>query len=287
MRVASEPSLPDVLSRLWGGRVYILAGLAAGLLAAAALYALAVPRYEARMIVGPADPQSRAEHAAASVYVDAGLTDPVFMRRAASSGGAGDGRQDFLRFAHTVRGASVARAVFEDPEMRAGMREDIRFRGPLSVFSTVPQTQSQTYLSRHIALVPLGASPYRELRYTHPDPVFAETFLARVHAAADQAIRADVLDRSAARLRYLREALGQAGTPDQRKLLVGMMVEEERVQMLARIDPPYAAAVVEAPYVTARPVWPDSLLWFSLFALSGALVGAFVYAVRLQFVRSA
>ena len=126
----------------------------------------------------------------------------------------------------------------------------------------------------------LGTTPLRRISYKHPDPVFAASFLRKIHLVADQLIRRDRRRQSQSRIDYLQDTLQKTVNPDHRKGIANLLMQQEHIQMLANLDEPYAAIVVEPPTSTPKPVWPDKPLLFAAFACMGALVGYMVRKAR-------
>ena len=110
--------------------------------------------------------------------------------------------------------------------------------------------------------------------------VFAAAFLRKVHLVADQLIRRDRRQQSQSRINYLQNTLQKTANPDHRRGIADLLMQQEHIQMLANLDEPYAAIVVEPPSSTPQPVWPDKTLLFGVFALLGGATGYFVRMLR-------
>jgi hypothetical protein len=92
---------------------------------------------------------------------------------------------------------------------------------------------------------------------SHPDPEFALMLLRTVYSEADELLREQALVSSRERRNYIYEKLGEARLLDSRQALISILTSEERKAMLLESELPYAARIVEAPYVSTRPIEPN------------------------------
>ncbi len=269
-----EKTLADVLSDLWQARIYLALGaLLAGVIALGFI-GLAVPHTRATMIVAPADVMQAPDVSNAVGGSDAPMIQLLAQRIGGSMQSPG-----FVRFEHVYNGASVAGILLQDERVRQGLAQDRAF-----VFSAknrgMDAARLADYIDRKVRLEPVKASSLRRMSYWHPDAAFARYFLARLHATADDLIRQAVVKDVGARTAYLQQAILEARNPEHRRSLTALLMEQERLLMLASTPQPYAASVVEPPAAFYKAEWPDAKLIFPIFMLVGAFLGFVMYGLR-------
>ncbi len=269
----AEPSLADVVVMLWARRLWVGGGAVVGAALAFLTILLCVPRYHAEMLVSPAAQIVRAGSAALAGEYDYAVLPYVAkpMDQSASA--------DFVRFEKIVTGRAVAEILFRSAKIREGVARDRRFRFEGGAGVASPAALAD-YLARTVRVDPVGATDLRRISYEHPEPGFAEFLLASLHAAADGTIRDQARRQAAERRDYLETAMASNPNPDHRRALTTLLMREEEVAMMIAMDQPYAAALAEAPAASARPVWPRRALFFPVFVLVGAILGAAVGRAR-------
>ena len=265
----AEPTLADVFKSVWAARIPVLFFALVFAFAGLMLAALSTPLYRASVIVAPADGYALGDYAS-SVTTGEALEIPFWRPREA------DGvSTDFHRFVFTVKGTAAAAILLKDPSVLSGIARDGRWAGSAEDWSA---EELSDYLTRKVKVEHLGATPLRRISYHHPDPAFAAAFLRKIHLVADQLIRRDRRKQSESRIAYLQATLQKTLNPDHRRGIADLLMQQEHIQMLANLDEPYAAIIVEPPAATPRPVWPNTPLIVFVFALVGGAVG---YAVRV------
>ena len=267
-----EPTLGDVLADLWHARRAVFKGAAAGVVLAFVLILLSVPAYRAQILLSPASTMNGAEQSSLMANDNLYALRYVLQR-------VGVGSSDFTRFESTYAGPSVARLLLADPKIAAGLRHDRAFRWDRGRRFADPARLAD-YLSHRVRLESVGTGGLKRLTYWHADPAFAAYFVGRVHAATDLIIRNAIRNDASQRVDYLSRAIDGTMNPENRKALTTLLMEQERLRMLASIDQPYAAAVIEPPAAAFRSGWPDRALWLVFGALIGALAGYVLHAFR-------
>jgi uncharacterized protein involved in exopolysaccharide biosynthesis len=96
-------------------------------------------------------------------------------------------------------------------------------------------------------------SPLYEVKLSHKDPQVALRILSTTYREADELVREQDLSETRDRVAYLQGQLNSATSNDARTSMVTLMVTEQRRLMLLRSSQPYAAKIVEAPFVSDRP----------------------------------
>lgn len=264
-------SLGDILADIWQARFYMLCGVLAGCLCAAAFMVMAVPQTRVAMLIAPANPLND---------TGAGLAgDKNFavLRFIAQRAGV-DNSSGFARFENIYDGVSVARILLQDPKIPAIVEADRRF-----VFQRPREAMSAEkladYIGRHVRLEQTGASSFHDVVYWHRDAAAAEYFVTRLHAITDELIRRSIQDDAAQRIAYLNMKIQDSPHPDHRRALTDLLLEQERLLMLTSIDQPYAAKVIEPAARYYKPQWPNGFVLFFAFGCVGAFLGFVLYGV--------
>lgn len=269
----TNPTLADFIKDIWDAKISILLFVVIFLVFAAIALLAITPRYRATMIVAPADGYALGDYAS-SVSEGESLNIPFW--RPQEAGGVST---DFHRFVYTIKGPAAAAILLKDSAVLAGIARDGSFSKKADKWSA---EELSAYLEKNIKVQVLGTTPLRKISYHHPDPVFASEFLRKIHLVADQLIRRDRRRQSESRIRYLKETLQKTLNPDHRRGIADLLMQQEHIQMLANLDEPYAAIVVEPPSSTPRAVWPDKALFFFIFALIGGALGYGLHHYRAQ-----
>jgi hypothetical protein len=257
-----EESLGDFLYALWQARRHIVLFSLVFLALSFLLTLMATPLYRASMIVAPADGYALGDYASSVADQDS-LAIPFWRPREA------DGvSTDFHRFTYTMKGPAVAAILLKDNAVLSGIARDKAFSKASGDWTA---EELSAYLEKTVRIQNLGATPLRKILYTHPDPAFASSFLRKIHLVSDQLIRRDRRRQSESRIRYLQETLQKTLNPDHRRGIASLLMQQEHIQMLANLDEPYAAIIVEPASAIPRPVWPNKWLICALgFFLGGA-----------------
>ena len=266
-----DPTLGDLLRSVWAARLFVFGGVLLGLIGAGLYVFFVTPTYKAVMVVAPADGYALGDYAS-SLSADRSLTLPFWRPSEPDHVST-----DFYRFVYTARGPSVASILLKDKTVLAGIRKDAFWLKSAKSWS--PEELSD-YLEKHVEVSRLGATPLRIISYKHPDPAFAVSLLRKLHLVADQLIRRDRRRQSQARIDYLQGVLAKTAHPDHRRGITNLLMQQEHIQMLANLDEPYAAILVEPPAAGPRPYWPKKIYLFSGLILLGAFLGYALWSVR-------
>lgn len=265
----TDLTLFDLMRDIRAARRHVLVGALAGAALAAILVFSLPSYYRAVMIIAPADGYALGDYASAQGGT-AGTYDKIvslpFWRPMEPEGIS----TDFYRFVQTVRGPAVADILRKDETIRAALPDK----------ATQAASALSHYMARRVDIQPVGATPLRRISYHHPDPDFAAAFLRKAHLVADQMIRRDRRRMAQARIDYLSASLERMVNPDHRRIITGLLMQQEHILMLANLDEPYAAIVVEPAFASAKPVWPDKAMSIAGLALIGAMLGYFYMLVR-------
>lgn len=272
-----EPTLADLVTHLWRARAAVVVGGLAGCALAALFLFFAIPHYRVTMLVVPVERGMRAD-VKNFLPDNPGVALEYALQYMTGSVSALESTE-FSRFEHILRGRSVAAALLDDPAIADGLRAMRRF-----VFMSGPRIGTAddmaAVLDRHVHVMPVGNTSLRRIAFDHPDPGFAINMLHRLYVRGDSLIRADAAGRSALRVEYLHGMLEKTTHPDHRRALAALLMEQEHVLMMLRMDEPFSAMIAEPPAASARPWWPRRSLVFTGFAFAGALAGFAIFGMR-------
>jgi len=260
-----------VLREIWAAKVFLLVGLCVGLLAGACFSVLAVPKVEARMMIGPAQPMDASMK---SQFQDGQNSYVIGAER----DGSGEMVSNFTRFKAMMRGVSVARFLLRDARIVEGVKADRSFvfergQGDLSA------TDLAAYIGKHVSFDRFGESALKEMVYRHADRKFAAYFVQQIHRVTDQLIRAELRNQVDERVAYLERVIAKTNNPEQRRIITNLLLEQERARMMVSMDAPVAASVIEPVAAGARVVWPNAGLVYGGLGLVGLLLGYVVFGL--------
>ncbi len=269
----AQPDFRDLLADIWADRKIILMASLAGLLIALSFIALARPQYEGQMLLVPANPMNGAE--TSSMLADENVYALRYLAQRLGSSAV----SDFERFKSTFAGPSVAKKLLNDKAILKGLAVDRAFVFSAPLDQPSPEMLSR-YLQKRVKLEPISGSQVSALSYFHENPAFARYMIAAIHAAADHLIRDSVRQDSTARIEYLQKAIFETNNPEHRRALTTLLLEQERLKMLASIEQPYAAAIIEPAATSDKPAWPDFYMVIGGLMMTGAFAGYLVHALR-------
>lgn len=261
-----EPALADIIHELWRARLFLLAGIFAGLLGGAVFLALAVPQYRGAMLVSPTTRSGTPDISAlfpnnASFAMD-------YVRQ---SFGPGDS-SDFMRFETILREPSVARLLLEDERIGAALEKAKRFTFETTATADTPEKLS-AWLQDNVRTEPVGETRLKRIAILHPDRDFAVYLLQRLYALSDGIIRGEMEDRTEKRIAYLKTTLDRTSHPEHRRILTQLLMDQEQISMILAVNEPFAASVAEPPSSSPRPWWPRRPVVLAIFTLAGMAAG--------------
>jgi len=274
----------DLLREMWQGRLFLLCGMVIGLLAAAAFMFMVVGKYEARILVVPADPmQAQIQTQMRSQGGGAGGVGNAYVFAVDGLNAGGDyhdaegvGVTHFMQFEAMIRGQSVARLLLRDDKIKNGVQKDHDFivhkaDGALNAALLAD------YVAEHVTFDAIGETPLRALVYRHADGDFAAYFLQQLHRVTDQLIRAEARARNDERIAYLERVIARSVDAEQRRVITNLLLEQERHKMMLSMDAAIAARVIEAASVSADIRWPNAAFVYVAFSLIGVVFGYVVF----------
>jgi hypothetical protein len=278
----------------WSWLVLILAGIGAYL----GIQTLreATPVYQAAMVVQPAEGSEGISNSVAQVSSALGIN--VSGR---SAGGTTFGRLQVLLHSVTLArrlqgehqllqrvygGQWDAKLEVWKPPTGASFERNQRIRRFLGLPGWLPPNVEDlaNFLRGNIEIKESDSEGFFEVTVRSADPAFAELLLKEAYFSADEITREQDLIESERRREYIQRELLAVGLLDSRQALIGLLTAEERKAMLLKSDLPYAARIIEPPYVSTRPEEPDvrfSILFPALlWGVGGLVLITFVALLR-------
>ena len=127
--------------------------------------------------------------------------------------------------------------------------------------------------------------PFWEVRVSGANRENALRLLTIAYSEADELLRQQDRVESQQRRRYLETQLGGLTNVDVRQALIGLMSSEQRRAMMLESNLPYAARIIEPPYVSSLPEEPNVKLAIALPAIGIVGLGLLVITAIALFRR--
>ncbi len=128
-------------------------------------------------------------------------------------------------------------------------------------------------------------SPFKAVTVRHRDRDFALRMLKTAYWAADELLREQDRIEVERRRAYIESQLARTTLVDSRAALIALLAGEERRAMLLNSDLPYAARVIEPPRVSAQPREPSVARLVGLPVVVAGVLGFVVVSVIAAFRR--
>ena len=268
-QVTAEKTLFDVLRDLWRGKFYMVVFAIIMLALAFIFMSFAQNFYRAEMVIAPASHMGQGSGINKNSSEGTIQVQPISLQSNAA----------FMRFENIYDGVSVAKILVNDKKIIDALKFDRNFEFSKAGNDWNTSNLSE-YLNRRVKLESLSGTPLQKLTYLHPNKDFAAYMISRIHELSDKIIRGQILAQVNGRIKYLNKSLSVTNNPEHRRNLTALLMEQERIKMLASIDQPYAATVIEPPYILSKPSWPDPYVIYPVFLFVGLLLGFVVYGIR-------
>jgi hypothetical protein len=260
----SSISLSDLAAEIWGGRWIVLAATIIGMLYGAYDVNSKGARYVAVVQVAPAETDAGGAFSGAPGA--SGLLSGLI-------GGSSAAVPNFAQFLNALNSVGVAEVLDKKYDMicqvyrgqcdlkthtwkeRTGLEP--WFRGLLARIGRLPSPNgARTAID--LAAYDEGAVEKEEsktnslvkLRYTHDNPKFAAYYLSLLVKTTNDYVRGQHRETQRTYVKYITEAISKNTNVDQRQILDQLLLQEERQLMMAEVDAPYAASVLDGPTVT-------------------------------------
>jgi len=299
---SEDLTLAEIASRLWAGKLWLVAGIVLGLIAAVFYLNRATFFYTASMKVTAAPSSQGASPGRGSLGGLASL--------AGVSLGSSAGASPFDMYLETLTSEDVARRLAADQKIMrtifasdwdaegnrwreppAGLRARLS-RGvketlgiPVKEWRRPDERELAGFLGGHLAIQRDTRSSVVGVSLDYPDPRFAKELLSAVSREADRRIRESVLSRSRSYGDYLERKLPTVTIAEQRVALVDTLSEQEKAIMMASSSAPFAATVISGPVVSSMPTRPSGSMVVLAFLVVGLVAGAIVATINWGGVR--
>lgn len=142
-----------------------------------------------------------------------------------------------------------------------------------------------SYIGGSFKLEGVDGTGFVDVAYKHRDPDVALRFLNLVYSEADELLREQDRIESRKRRAYIEQQLQGARVLDTRQALIGLLANEERSAMLLESDLPYAARIIDPPFVSSNPTEPALKLVFGVPFFLAAAVGFLLITLVAVFRR--
>ena len=217
------------------------------------------------------------------------------LQLAMGTGGGAANNETFERLKLVMSSITLARELDEKYDLLRRVyanRWDVeqqRWR-PLSdsdislqekVFSHLNVTNNHTpsveklakYVGGKVQFEQIKKSDFWRVRVEDVDGDAALELLNNVYWTADELLREQDREQVRARQAYLRSRVDDAQITEIRRALIAAMMSEERTAMLLEGGLPYAAKVIEPPFLSENLTQPNLVLLIVMPAASGVLLG--------------
>jgi hypothetical protein len=298
---AETIDLARVASAMWRHRWMAVVMLAIALLGGILYLNRATYRYEASVILTPAEQTSALstdglQNLSAIVGVELSPqsgTGFALFREAAESlpvaqALARDERIMTTVFAH-MRDKETG--AWREPESLAGNLRKLLRRvsgAPVAEFRPPGAEELQIFLRRSVAISPDRRRAMTVVRFEHPDPEFARYLVGRLIDESDDFLRAKSLARSTDYVAYLEARLGQVQIAEHRGALAQALSSYEMMRMMASSEVPFTAEPFGEIMVTLEPTSPRPTMVYALALFLGLLAwGAYVFIREVMWPRTA
>lgn len=140
------------------------------------------------------------------------------------------------------------------------------------------------YLESRLDVANLETTPMVTVAFNHRDGEFARRLLDTIYDETDQLLREQDRSNTEEAVTYLGEALTRASLVEHRLALQQLLLRNLAKLMLLDTDQPFAARMLEPPYVSPLPTSPKVNLVLIVAFVGGAILGLvmvfFVDALR-------
>ena len=249
-------------------------------------------------------------HTASPVYRATMIVSPIFNEDSEAGGGLSDlastigidigGKGSltyFSLFMETLQSYELAERLGRDSDLLPTLypalwdAERQRWRDPDSVRSPLvrllrkilnrPATSEPNLADLHQYLrrgltVEDPPTPFKTISYENIDPNYAETFLMSVYTETDDLVRTKVKQRASAEASYLRNLIERSTVAEHRLALSNLLAQKQRLLMMAGIDQPFSAQLLQPPISANDPASPRPMLVLTMSIFFGLIIGVFL-----------
>jgi hypothetical protein len=284
----SSISLSNIAREIWAGKWVIATAIAIALVYGAYTVHKSGASYTATMQISPADTDnSGALAGASSLFAGLGGSGAMVVPK-------------FTQFLADISSVGVAKMLDEQYDMlcrvyrgdcnqvthqwteRTGFWESVAaaqaWLGGLPN-PNGPRTLSDlaAYTGGSVVATQNKTSSLVVLSYSHSDPKFAAFFLSAVVKTTNDYIRTQNREIQRRYVENVTQSIARNTNVQQRETLDQLLLQEERQLMLAEVDVPYAASILDGPNVLPVNPVKRTLMIYGFF---GMLIGLAVTLLR-------
>ncbi len=285
---------------LWRKKLWILLATAIGLTWGIRNLANFVPVYEARLIISPINTTAPSDFSGSSAQFSS----------IAKALGVGEGLGEeqptsFDRLQIALSSVTLAKEIeaehkllrrifsgwWDDNEQKWVRPTGARFNFEQRLKKLLkletwepPSTETLAeYLGSTITINELEDLPFKEIIYRSADRELALDMLQTVYFSADEYVRAQERIETKERQNYLEAQLSRETVVDKRSVLITLLSRVEYTLMLLEGSLPYAAQIVEKPYVSKKSVPPNLILLVAVPTILGFALAIVVVSLLVVF----
>jgi hypothetical protein len=287
-------SVSNIASEIWAGKWIIAAALVIGILWGAYTVHQSGASYTATMQISPAETDnSGALASATNLFAGLGgssatMMVPKFTQFLSAIGSVGVAKMLDERYGMLCRVyRGDCNQITHQWTERTGFWETIAAaqawlgnlpdpNGPRSF------TDLAAYTGGAVVVTQNKTNSLVKLGYTHSDPKFAAFFLSAVVKTTNDYIRAQNREIQQRYVENVTQSIARNTNVQQRDTLDQLLLQEERQLMLAEVDVPYAASILDGPNVLPVNPVKRTLLIYGFIA---ALIGTAIVLLRNRLLR--
>jgi uncharacterized protein involved in exopolysaccharide biosynthesis len=139
-----------------------------------------------------------------------------------------------------------------------------------------------TIVMTQVTVAKTRTSPFITITMDTPDPELGKQFLMALHTVTDQILRQRAAERSLANISYLRSELDKVTIAEYREAILRVLADEEKQQMMAGVNVPFAAEPFGGAIQSSRPVSPKPLFVLLVCLILGFASGVALVLLRLR-----
>jgi len=264
--------LDELLRGMWRWRWRIALGAGAAYALLATLVWTWPQSHVARLVVAPAE--------TTGIATSALLTPAPFLQPSLLDQRPGGNFAVYLAALRTPEAAAmVARdtAILADLTARRTMPPLGPVRAWLGLRTEADVDDVQAFLQRNLAATPSLTSVTWTLDLVHRDRALALAMLERIHAAAEERVRATLAELAARRILALEARLREEPDLFLRNTLHELLAQQQRAAMVVAADEAAAARVISPAAAGLRPSVPNRPMLLALLLVAvtlASLLGA-------------
>jgi len=154
-------------------------------------------------------------------------------------------------------------------------------RAQLDLARPADLDDARLWLERELAVTQVPGAVTWTVALAHPDRALALDLLRRLHAFAEEKVRADLSDLARRRIAALETRLARESDLYVRQSLYELLAQQQRAGVVVAADEAVAARLVSAPMVELRASRPNRSLLLLLLLVAAPLAATALVAAGL------